>query len=188
MIMLNLKEKYNKEAVPAIVKKFGYKNVNQAPKIEKVVVNVGFGKSAVSKSGDELKKFMTGISNDLAAITGQKPSMRQAKKSIAGFKLREGIVIGAKVTIRGKRMYDFLDRLIHIALPRSRDFKGLDNKCFDKKGNMSIGIREHIIFPEVSAEKLKSIFGFQITVKTTAETKEEGVELLRLLGFPIKHG
>ena len=188
MIMLNLKEKYNKEDVPVIVKKFGYKNVNQAPKIEKVVVNVGFGKSAVSKSGDELKKFMMGISNDLATITGQKPSMRQAKKSIAGFKLREGIVIGAKVTIRGKRMYDFLDRLIHIALPRSRDFKGLDNKCFDKKGNMSIGIKEHIIFPEVSAEKLKNIFGFQITVKTTAETKEEGIELLRLLGFPIKHG
>ena len=186
MTMLNLKEKHNKEATSAMTERFGYKNLNQVPKIEKVVVNVGFGKDAVNKSGDELKKFMTGISNDLAAITGQKPSMRQAKKSISGFKLREGIVIGAKVTMRGKRMYDFLDRLIHVALPRSRDFRGLDDRCFDKEGNMSIGIKEQIIFPEVSAEKLKNIFGFQITVKTTASTKEEGIELLRLLGFPIK--
>ncbi len=184
--MLNFKEKYNKEVIPAIIEKFGYKNINQAPKVEKVVVNIGFGKDAVSKSGDELRKFMTGISNDLAAITGQKPSMRQAKHSISGFKLREGLIIGAKVTLRGKRMYDFLDRLIHVALPRSRDFRGLEKKCFDKEGNMTIGIKEHIIFPEVSAEKLKNIFGFQITVKTTASTKEEGMELLRLLGFPIK--
>ncbi len=184
--MTNLKEKHRKEAIPALIEKFGYKNVNQAPKIEKVVVNIGFGKEAVSKSGDELRKFMAGIENDLAAITGQKPSMRQAKKSVSGFKLREGLVIGAKVTLRGKRMYDFLDRLIHIALPRSRDFRGLDGRCFDRDGNMSIGIKEHIIFPEVSAEKLKNIFGFQVTVKTSASSKEEGMELLRLLGFPIK--
>ncbi len=184
--MTNLKEKHIKEAVPALVEKFGYKNVNQAPKIEKVVVNIGFGKEAVSKSGDELRKFMAGIESDLATITGQKPSMRQAKKSVAGFKLREGLVIGAKVTLRGNRMYDFLDRLIHIALPRSRDFRGLDGRCFDRDGNMSIGIKEHIIFPEVSAEKLKNIFGFQVTVKTSASSKEEGMELLRLLGFPIK--
>ena len=188
MTILNFKEKYDKEVIPVIMKKFGYRNVNQVPKIEKVVVNVGFGKEVVSKSGDELRKFIAGISSDLAAITGQKPSMRQARKSISGFKLREGTVIGAKVTIRGKRMYDFLDRLIHIALPRSRDFRGLDSKCLDKEGNMSIGIKEHIIFPEVSAEKLKNIFGFQITVKTSAKTKEEGAELLKLLGFPIKNG
>ncbi len=184
--MINLKEKYNKEAVPAITEKFGYKNRNQAPKIEKVVINIGFGRDAVSKSGDELRKLVAGITADLASITGQKPSLRQSRKSISGFKLRQGIDIGAKVTLRGKRMYDFLDRLIHVALPRSRDFRGLNPKNFDNKGNLSIGIKEHIIFPEVSAEKLKNIFGFQITVKTTASTKEEGMELLKLLGFPIK--
>lgn len=184
--MINLKEKYNKEAIPAMIEKFGYNNKNQTPKIEKVVVNIGFGNYAVSKSGDELKKFKTGIIRDLGLITGQKPSFREAKKSIAGFKLRKGVVIGAKVTLRGERMFDFLDRMIHIALPRSRDFRGLDYNCFDNQGNMSIGIKEQIIFSEVSAEKLKNIFGFQVVIKTSAKNKEEGMELLRLLGFPIK--
>ncbi len=186
--MIALKEKYNKEVIPAMVEKFGYKNVNQTPKIEKVVINVGFGRDATTKSGEELKRLVSGIVDDLSVITGQKPSMRRARKSIAGFKLREGLVIGAKVTLRGPRMYDFLDRLVHIALPRSRDFRGLNDKSFDDKGNMSIGIKEQIIFPEVSVEKLRNIFGFQITVKTTASNREEGIELLRLLGFPIKHG
>ncbi|MGB3988371.1 MAG: 50S ribosomal protein L5 [Minisyncoccales bacterium] len=184
--MTGIKEKYNQEVVSAMMERFGYKNRNQAPKIDKVVINIGFGRDAIAKSGEELRKFISGITDDLAAITGQKPSMRQARKSIAGFKLREGNVIGAKVTLRGERMYDFLDRLIHVALPRSRDFRGLNNKSFDDEGNMSIGIKEQIIFPEVSVDKIRNIFGFQITIRTTASTKEEGVELMRLLGFPIK--
>ncbi|HQB85230.1 MAG: 50S ribosomal protein L5 [Parcubacteria group bacterium ADurb.Bin247] len=181
-----MKEKYNKEVVPALMEKFQYKNKNQAPKIEKVVVNVGFGREAISRGGDDLKKFISGIVEDLSLITGQKPSLRNSKKSIAGFKLRKGIPIGAKVTLRGQRMYDFLDRLVNVALPRSRDFRGLDTKHFDKDGNFSIGIKEHIIFPEVSAEKMKNIFGFEVTVRIKTNSKEEGIELLRLLGFPIK--
>ena len=173
-----MKEKYNKEVVPALMEKFQYKNKNQAPKIEKVVVNVGFGREAISRGGDDLKKFISGIVEDLSLITGQKPSLRNSKKSIAGFKLRKGIPIGAKVTLRGQRMYDFLDRF--------RDFRGLDTKHFDKDGNFSIGIKEHIIFPEVSAEKMKNIFGFEVTVRIKTNSKEEGIELLRLLGFPIK--
>lgn len=181
-----MKEKYNKEVIPVLVEKFEYKNKNQAPKIEKVVVNVGFGREAIARGGDDLKKFISGVLDDLALITGQKPSLRTAKKSIAGFKLRAGVPIGAKVTLRGDRMYDFLDRLVNIALPRSRDFRGLDIKHFDEDGNLSLGVKEHIIFPEVSAEKMKNIFGFEVTVNIKANSKEEGIELLRLLGFPIK--
>ncbi len=181
-----MKEKYNKEVIPALIEKFKYKNKNQAPKIEKVVVNVGFGREAISRGSDDLKKFIAGLVDDLSLITGQKPSLRNAKKSIAGFKLRAGVPIGAKVTLRGKRMYDFLGRLVGVALPRSRDFRGLDLKHFDKDGNFSLGIKEHIIFPEVSAEKMKNIFGFEVTIRIKANSKEEGIELLRLLGFPIK--
>lgn len=181
-----MKEKYNKEVIPVLVEKFEYKNKNQAPKIEKVVVNVGFGREAIARGGDDLKKFISGVLDDLALITGQRPSLRTAKKSIAGFKLRAGVPIGAKVTLRGDRMYDFLDRLVNIALPRSRDFRGLDIKHFDEDGNLSLGVKEHIIFPEVSAEKMKNIFGFEVTVNIKANSKEEGIELLRLLGFPIK--
>lgn len=184
--MTNFKEKYKKEVVPSLMEKFQYKNVMAVPSIEKVVVNIGVGRDAVSRSGDDLKKFMKAIESELALITGQKPSPRKAKKSISGFKLREGIVVGYKVTLRGQRMYDFLDRMIHVALPRSRDFKGLNLSGFDKNGNFSFGIKEHIIFPEVSAEKIRDIFGFEITVKTTASTKEEGMELLKKSGFPLK--
>ncbi len=184
--MINLKEKYKKDVIPEMLKKFEHGNVMAVPGIEKVVINISFGRETVSKSGDELKKFMAAIGNDFSLITGQKPSMRKAKKSISGFKLREGLIVGSKVTLRGKRMYDFLDKLIHVALPRSRDFKGLDLNNFDKAGNLTIGIKEHIIFPEVSADKIKNIFGFQITVTTTTKNKEEGIELLRLLGFPLK--
>jgi len=184
--MVNLKEKYKKTVVSEMVKKFGYDNLMAVPKIEKVVVNIGFGKDSVAKSGDELKKFMAAIEENLAQITGQKPSLRKAKKSISGFKLREGSIVGAKVTLRGKRMNDFVDKLINVALPRSRDFRGIDLKYFDKEGNLTIGIKEHIIFPEVSADRIRNIFGFQITIKTSAKTKEEGIEFLRLLGFPLK--
>jgi len=196
--MINLKEKYKKEVIPQMMEKFGYnakgdisgkvryKNAMAVPKIEKVVVNTGFGKSTTGKTSDEQKKIAEAILNDLALICGQKPILTKAKKSISGFKIREGLPIGAQVTLRGKKMYDFLERLINIALPRSRDFQGIDLKAVDKQGNLTIGIREHICFPEILPEKIKSIFGFEITVVTTTKNREEGLELLKLLGFPIK--
>lgn len=188
IIMLTLKEKYTKEVIPAMMKKFGYKNVMVVPKIEKVVVNTGFGKMIINKTSDEQKKTYKLIFDDLASICAQKPILTKAKKSISGFKLREGMSIGAKVTLRGRKMNDFLERVIHIALPRFRDFRGIDLKSFDKEGNLTIAIKEHIVFPEVSSEKAKNIFGFEITVVTTAKNREESIELLRLLGFPIKNG
>ena len=175
-----LKEKY-KEIFPKLIEKFGY-----SPKIEKVVVNVGFGRLVSGKTSDEQRKIQDAILNDLALITGQRLILTTAKKSISGFKIRKGQPIGAKVTLRGKRMNDFLERLINIALPRSRDFRGIDQSSIDKEGNLSIGIREHICFPEISPEKVKNIFGFEITVVTTAKSRGEGLELLKLMGFPIK--
>jgi len=184
--MIRLPEKYKEEAIPGLMKKFGYKNPMAAPKIEKVVINTGFGKLVVGKTSDEQKKIQESILNDLALITGQRPILTRAKKSISAFKIREGIPLGAKVILRGKKMFDFLERLIHIALPRSRDFQGIDPKSFDKKGNLTIGIKEHITFPEVSPEKIKQIFGFEVIIATTAKSREEGIELLKLMGFPIK--
>ncbi len=163
--------------------KFGYKNVMAIPKIEKVVVNVGYGRKAVAKDTKGIEK----IEQDLVKITGQKTSVRKAKQSISGFKLRQGLEIGSIVTLRGRRMYDFIDRLISIALPRSRDFHGLDPKNIDQHGNLNLGIKEQNIFPEVTYESMKDIFSLQITIATTAKSKEEGIELLRLIGFPIKH-
>ncbi len=183
--MIDVKEKY-KNAADEMKKELGYKSVMAVPVIEKVVLNIGFGKNIAGKGSDEQKKFIKGISDDLTLICGQKPVITKAKKSIAGFKLREGMPIGACVTLRKQKMVDFLNRVVNIALPRSRDFKGINKESFDETGNLSIGIKEQIIFPEVSAEKLKSIFGFEITIKTTAKTKEEGIMLLKKLGFPIK--
>lgn len=159
--------------------KFGYKNIMAVPKIEKIVVNVGVGR--ISKE----EKILEKIRADIAKITGQIPAVRKAKKSIAGFKLRQGVTAGFVVTLRGGRMYDFIDRLISIALPRSRDFRGISADSFDKNGSLNMGIKEQNIFPEITYETLKDIFGFQITVATTAKTKEEGLELLKLMGFPI---
>ncbi len=184
--MLHLPEKYEKEVVVEMMKKFGYKSKMAVPKIEKVVVNTGFGKLISDKSSDEQKKICQSISEDLALICGQKPVLTKAKKSIAVFKTREGMIIGAAVTLRKKLMFDFLERLIHIVLPRSRDFRGIDVKSIDKKGNLTIGINEHITFPEILPEKTKIIFGLEITVVTMAKTREEGLELLKLMGFPIK--
>ncbi len=183
--MINLQERYKKEAIPAMMKKFGYKSVMAIPRIESVIINVGFGKEAANKGSDEQKKFIKKLENDLALICGQKPAITKAKKSVAGFKLRKGTPLGLRVTLRKKRMYHFLDRLVNVALPRSRDFRGLDNKSFDGSGNFTLGIKEQIIFPEVSTERLKDIFGFEITIKTTAKNKEEGMELLRQIGFPL---
>jgi len=183
---MKLLEKYKKEVIPAMMAKFGLKNAMAVPKIEKVIINSGFGKMITEKTSDEQKKICDAILNDLSLITGQKPNLTKAKKSISGFKIREGLPVGARVTLRGKKMADFLERLVYIALPRSRDFRGIDQKSFDKKGNLSIGIREHICFPEVSPEKVRNIFGFEVTVVTTAKKREEGIELFKLLGFPVK--
>ena len=184
--MLRLKDKYQKEVIPAMMKKFGYKNPMAVPKIEKVVVNTSFGRLISGRTTDEQKKIRTAILDDLSLITSQHPVLTKAKKSVAGFKLRKGMPVGAMVTLRRKRMNDFLERLIHIALPRTRDFQGIPVKSVDEKGNLTIPIKEQISFPEVSPEKVKTIFGFEITVVTTAKTREEGLELLRLMGFPIK--
>lgn len=175
-----LLEKYQKEVIPTLRASFGYKNIMAVPKLEKAVLNVGFGR--VAKDSRIVEK----IKQDLAKISGQKPSIRKAKKSISGFKLRQGVDIGATVTLRGPRMYDFIDRLVSIALPRSRDFKGLNPGSFDERGNLNVGIKEHNIFPEISYESLKDIFGLQVTITTTAKSRKEGQDLLKLLGFPIK--
>ena len=184
--MIHLPEKYQKEAIPQMMEKFGYKNAIAVPKIEKVIVNTGFGKLISGKTPEEQKKIQQAILDDFSLICGQRPILKKSKKSIAGFKTRQGLPIGAAATLRGKKMYDFLERLIHIALPRSRDFRGIEKKSFDKKGNLTIGVKEHIAFPEVSPEKAKNIFGLEVTVVTNAKSKKEGIELLRLLGFPIK--
>lgn len=183
--IMRLKEKYQKGIIPQMIEKFGYKSVMAVPKIDKVVVNTGFGKIVSDKTSEEQKKFYEAVLNDLTLICGQKVILTKAKIPIAGFKTRKGMPIGAKATLRGKRMYDFLERLINFALPRSRDFRGLEVSSFDRKGNLTIGIEENICFPEILPEKVRNIFGFEITVVTTAKTKEEGIELLKLLGFPI---
>jgi len=183
---MHLREKYQKEVIPQMMEKFNYKNPMAVSKIEKVVINTGFGRLISNLTGQDQEKTVNFILNDLSLICGQNPVKTRAKKSIAGFKIRKGVPIGARVTLRRKKMYDFLERLIHIALPRSRDFRGIDSKSVDEKGNLTVGIKEHICFPEVSPEKAKSIFGLEITVVTTAKSREEGLELLRLMGFPIK--
>ncbi len=178
--MQSLKEKYIKEVLPAMKKKFGYKNTMAVPRLEKAVVNVGVGKFL--KESDKLDEIIAGITE----ITGQKPIKTKARKAISGFKIRQGLEVGVKVTLRGKRMWQFIDRLINAALPRTRDFQGIEEKSVDEKGNLNIGIREHMIFPEISAEKVKNIFSFEISVVSSAKNKEEGKELYKLLGFPIK--
>ena len=178
--MLLLKEKYIKEALPALKEKFGIKSDFAVPKISKVVVNIGFNPTT---GGDKVQEDLT---KDLVTITGQKPLACQVKKPEASFKTRKGMINGLKVTLRGKRMYDFLNRLIHLSLPRGRDFRGLPYTCIDQGGNLNIGIKEHIIFPEISADHVRRIFGFQITAVTVNSNEEQGRELFKLLGFPIK--
>ncbi len=162
------------------MEKFGYKNVMAVPKIEKVMINLSSGKLTAEP------KFMERVQKDLALISGQKAAPRVARKSISTFKVRQGMVVGLISTLRGSRMYDFIDRFISVALPRSRDFRGIDPKTFDQGGSLNFGIKEQIIFPEINYESSKDIFSFQVTVTTTAKTKEEGIELLKLIGFPIK--
>ncbi len=177
--MPNLSEKYIKEVRPALQKHLRLTNVMAIPKIEKVVVHVGAGRTRDDKQHEEVQKY-------LMLITGQKSAARAAKKAIASFKTRKGLIIGYQVTLRGKRMYDFLSRLIDVGLPRTRDFRGLDEKSFDQNGNLTIGVKEYIIFPEMMGEDYHFLFGLEVTVVTTARRREEGIELLRLLGFPLQ--
>jgi len=178
--MSRLLEQYRKEAIPALQKGFDIKNVMAVPKVEKVVVNVGIGK--IAKEDKTIER----MASDMTKFTGQKPVFRKAKKSIASFKVREGTNVGLMTTLRGKRMYDFMDRLVSIAFPRSKDFRGIDIKNFDKSGNLNLGIKESSIFPEIDHETLKDVFSLEVTVVTTARDKEKGIALLRLMGFPIK--
>ena len=175
-----LKEKYYAEVRDALMKEFGYKNVNQIPKFEKIVVNMGVGEAALDA------KAIDGAVADLRAITGQQPLVTHARKSIASFKLRAGMAIGAKVTLRGDRMWEFLDRLIAVAIPRIRDFRGLSPKSFDGRGNYSMGITEQLIFPEIDYDKIDRTRGMDITIVTTAQTDEEGKALLTAFNFPFK--
>lgn len=177
--MARLKETYVKEVAPALMKKFGYKSVMQIPKLEKIVINVGCGEAR------ENAKVLDAVVSDLKQITGQKPYMCAAKKSVANFKLREGMVIGAKVTLRGKRMYEFLDRFFNLALPRVRDFRGINPNSFDGRGNYSVGIKEQLIFPEIDYDKIDKVRGMDICFVTTAKTDEEARELLTLMGAPF---
>lgn len=184
--MMDLKDKYNKEVIPKMMERFRYTNRMAVPKIEKVVLNIGFGKLISGKTGTERKKILESITGDLMIITGQQPVLTKARKSISGFKIRTGVPIGAMVTLRKQRMFDFLERLINIVLPRSRDFTGINPKSFDKEGNLTVSIKEHISFPEIFPEKIKQMLSFEITIVTTTQNREKGLELLRLMGFPIK--
>ncbi|MFY9177072.1 MAG: 50S ribosomal protein L5 [Caldicoprobacterales bacterium] len=177
--MARLKEYYYKEVVPALMEKFQYKNVMEVPKLEKVVINMGVG------DAKDNPRFLEGAVNDLSVITGQKPVVTQAKKSVSNFKLREGMKIGAKVTLRGDRMYEFVDKLLNVALPRVRDFRGVSERSFDGRGNYSLGIREQLIFPEIDYDKVEKVRGMDIAFVTTAKTDEESREFLRLLGMPF---
>ncbi|MDD5433572.1 MAG: 50S ribosomal protein L5 [Candidatus Pacebacteria bacterium] len=184
--MERLCEKYNKEVVPAMVKKFGYKSVMAVPRLSKIVVNSGFGKNIASKGSGEREKIEEYVAQSIETITGQKPSLRKAKKSIAAFKLRQGMVVGVSCTLRKQKMYDFLEKLIWVVLPRSRDFRGINMKAMTDQGDITVGFKEYVPFFELKVEKEKGIFGLELTISTTAKTKEEGTELLRLLGFPFK--
>lgn len=177
--MTRLKEKYQKEVVPALTKTFDYKNIMAVPRLEKVIVNMGLGE-AIQNS-----KVLDAAAEELAQITGQKPVITRAKKAIASFKLRKGMPIGAMVTLRGPRMYEFIDRLVNIALPRVRDFKGVSPGSFDGRGNYTVGLRDQLIFPEIDITKAEKSRGMNVTIVTTAKSDEEGKELLGLLGMPF---
>lgn len=177
--MARLKEKYRNDVVQAMIKEFGYKNPMQVPRLEKITVNVGVGEATQNA------KAVDSAVSEITAIAGQKPVVTKAKKAIANFKLREGVPIGCMVTLRRDRMFEFLDRLIHVALPRVRDFKGISDRSFDGRGNYSLGLREQIIFPEIHADKVEKTRGLTITITTTAKTDQEGRALLKLMGMPF---
>jgi len=177
--MSTMKTLYTNEVAPALLKKFNYKSTMQIPKLDKIVINIGLGEAK------DNPKVIDAAVNDLAIITGQKPVITKAKKSIANFKLRQGMNIGVKVTLRGEKMYEFIDRLFNVALPRVRDFRGINPNAFDGRGNYSLGIKEQLIFPEIEYDKIDKIRGMDIIFVTTAKTDEEGRELLTLMGAPF---
>ena len=178
--MAALKEQYKQDIAPALMKKFGYKSVMQIPKLDKVVINVGCGEAR------DNAKIIDAIINDLSAITGQRPVVCKARKSVANFKLREGMNIGAKVTLRGDRMYEFVERLFNVALPRVRDFRGINPNSFDGRGNYNMGLKEQLIFPEIDYDKIDKVRGMDLCFVTTATTDEEARELLTLMGAPFE--
>ena len=177
--MDRLQEKYLKEVVPAMTEKFGYKNIMELPKVEKIIINMGVGEAVGNP------KALDAAVADMTLISGQKPLLTRAKKSLAAWKLREGMPIGAKVTLRGNRMYQFLDKFMNVALPRVRDFRGVSAKAFDGRGNYSVGLKEQLIFPEIEYDKIDKLRGMNIVVVTTAKTDEEARELLKLMGMPF---
>lgn len=176
----SIKEKFSNKTAEEMIKEFGMKNRMQVPRVMKVVVNVGIGKFTKDKNQvDEIK-------DSVRLITGQAPLLTKAKQSIAGFKLRQGMEVGVKVTLRGARMWDFVEKLVNVAIPRTKDFRGLNAKSVDDKGNLNIGIKEHMIFPEIIPEQVKNVFGLQVTIVTTAKNKEQGLKFFKAMGFPIK--
>lgn len=177
--MANIREKYNKKVVAEMKEQFGFKSALQVPRIEKVVINVGIGKFIKDSA------LVEDVKKTIVAIAGQKPVMAQAKKSIAGFKIREGQEVGIKATLRGKRKWDFIEKLVGAAIPRVRDFQGIKESAVDAGGNFNLGIKEHIIFPEISPESVKNMIGLQINIVTTAKNREEGLALFRAMGFPL---
>ena len=179
--MPRLKDTYKTEIVPAMMQKFSYKNINQVPRLEKIVINMGLGEAK------DNPKALDSAVEDLTVIAGQKPVVTTAKKSVANFKVREGMKIGAKVTLRGDRMYEFIDKMISIAIPRVRDFRGLSPKSFDGRGNFAMGLKEQLVFPEIEYDKVDAIRGMDIIVVTTAQTDEEARELLTQMGMPFAH-
>ncbi len=178
--MTRLQEKYEKEVIPGLKSRFGYKNVMEIPRVVKVVINMGVGDAT------EDAKAIDAAVNDLMQISGQKPIVTRAKRSIAAFKVRAGMPVGCKVTLRGKRMYEFLDKLFNLALPRIRDFRGVSPQSFDGRGNYSLGLKEQLIFPEIDYDKIDKIRGMDVVIVTTAKTDEEAYELLKLLGMPFR--
>jgi large subunit ribosomal protein L5 len=178
--MARLKDRYNEEIAPALKERFGIENPMRTPRLEKIVVNMGVGEASQNS------RALDGAMEDLAKITGQKAQMRRARKSIAGFKIREGMPVGARVTLRGERMWEFLDRLVSVALPRVRDFRGISPNSFDGHGNYALGLREQLIFPEISYDAIDTTRGLDVAVVTTTESDEEARELLRLLGMPFR--
>lgn len=177
--MTRLKETYKNQVVPALMEKFQYQSIMQAPKVEKIVINMGVGEAK------ENQKFLDNAIEEMTLIAGQKPIVTKAKKSISNFKLREGMAVGCKVTLRGEHMYEFLDKLVNVALPRVRDFRGVSKTAFDGRGNYALGIKEQLIFPEINYDKIDKIRGMDIIITTTANTDEEARELLKLLGMPF---
>jgi len=177
---MRLKEKYTKEILPKLKEKFGYKNNMQAPKMEKVVINVGFGRHNKDKA------FIENVVKTLTNISGQKPVLTKAKKAISSFKIREGMIIGATVILRGERMYDFVEKLVNVSFPRVRDFRGISEKCVDRTGNITVGLKENVAFPEIKVDEIENVHGLEISISTNKNIREESLELFRLLGFPFK--